>query len=306
MEFYDPSEELAVAQICQRVRESPDGEYNDWMPYQIESPSQMRVVVNWERQISFGARLPGQTSVTRLDPIQQFVKFREEIIRDFPSFVVIEEWNNELQDIETSTDWMFDLANAAHRHELKPVMGYGYHNSFQAGKRRAKRIGLVKLVEPASGIYVETSDSSQLYPAQDPDDEPRILKLLFIHNAAKPAPYRMRMFIKALRRVFIDDLKYSWAYGHCATVDQPDHPHNCTVDKRFERHSTWRIEMEDGTVEQYRESNLCWYWQTMGLLAAPSPETDNELTVGLMAESYSNELLKIAPKVWKQVFARAR
>jgi hypothetical protein len=40
----------------------------------------------------------------------------------------------------------------------------------------------------------------------------------------------------------------------------------------------------------------------MGMLAAPSPETDTELTVGLMSEDYRKALLDISPDVWTQVF----
>ena len=305
MEFYSPQEALSVSQLAQRVRESVDGEFNDWLPYQILDPSQMRVSLNWERMMGFGKSIPGQGAVTRLDPIQKYVKFREEIIRDYPAFVVIGGYGGQLDPkIETPTEWMVRLASSAVAHGLKPIMGYGHQNYMKGALRHTRRMGLMKVVEPASGIYAELSDSCQL-DTDDPDSETRIMKILFIHNSSRPAPFKVRRFIKALRRMLIDDLKYSWAYGHCATCDQPDHENNAPgCDQRFKRHSTWKITMDDGTVAKFRESNLCWYWQLMGMMAAPSPETDDELTVGLMSEGYRKTLLAISPDVWKQVFRK--
>jgi len=303
MEFYSPEEEAAVFQIAQRIRDSVDGEFNDWLPYQILDPSQKRVSFNWEQMMGFGRSIPGQGSVTRLDPIQQYVKFREEIIRDYPAFVVIGGYGGQLDPkIETPTAWMESLSSSAVDHGLKPLMGYGHQNYRKGALRHTRRLGLMKLVDPDSGINAELSNANQL-ETDDPDPGTSIMKILFIHNSSRPAPFKVRRFIKNLRRILVDDLRYSWAYGHCAVCDQPDHENNAPgCDKRFKLRSIWKIKMDDGTTAKFRESNLCRYWQLMGMLAAPSPETDSELTVGLMSEDYRKTLLDFSPGVWAQVF----
>ena len=160
-----------------------------------------------------------------------------------------------------------------------------------------KPLALLKLKGQNSALSAEIIDSNQIHGQTDH----KVIKILFIMNSGRVAPYKTKAFIAALHKILIYECGYDFAYGHVADCPQPDHKNNSIKDQRFRKHHEWELS-EDDWAHTYEISNLCHYWNLMGFMVTPSPEDAADLAVSFMSVKYKQHLTNLAAGMWAQVF----
>ena len=296
MEFYSKVEAKAVQQIASRVNEMREQEWQDWSPEQIINPSLRRYSFNHEVMFSFTS-IPGTRRIKRMTDIERWMAFQD-LLKEFPRFIQMgEEYANGSAD-EDQADWVEAITSAANTQNMTVGVGTAYQNQFSGGLRVAKPLAVMKLSDNESDIYAEVADNKQLGDT----GKHKTLKLLYIHNPGKVAPYRTKSFVRKLQEAFMVTCKYSLVYAHVADCDQPDKSHNAAKDKRFLTHHAWEVTVDDWAYS-YDISNLCHYWNIVcGFMVCPSPEDPADVCVCFMAKEYREYLFGLKPELAEQVF----
>ena len=298
MEWYAEDEKLALKMISERIGESPNGEWNDWWPDAVLEPTKRKFVTDYNLLLGIPGvtRRPGQSSVTRLGELDQWMSFRE-MLRNYPPFVSVVGFDGTVAG-GIETDWMERLEKACSGYEVSCCRGFGWANKAEGGKRVLSALGLFRIEDVKSSIYVELMDGAQL----DNDPDIQIMKILFLHNPGKVNPVGVRRFVDDLRSLIIDVVGYDIMYGHSANCDQKAHPHNSNVDKRFIKWGEMEIVLE-GKTTRYRISRLTRYWGLQSFLIFPSPEDIPELAIGVIGSKYKSRLIESSPEAWAQIDA---
>ena len=296
MEFYTKAEAKAVQQIASRVNEMREQEWRDWSPEQIINPSLRRYSFNHEAMFSFTS-IPGSRRIKRMTDIDRWMAFQD-VLKEFPRFIHMgQEYTSRRAD-EEQADWVEAIASAAETENMTVGVGTAFQNQFSGGVRVAKPLTVMKLSDNESDIYAEVADNKQLGDT----GKHKTLKLLYIHNPGKVAPYRTKSFVRRLREALLGTCGYSLVYAHVADCDQPDKKHNAARDKRFRTHHAWEVTV-DGWVHPYVISNLCHYWNIVcGFMVCPSPEDPADVCVCFMAKEYREYLFDLKPELAEQVF----
>jgi hypothetical protein len=296
MEFYSKAEAKAVQQIASRVNEMREQEWRDWSPEQIINPSLRRYSFNHEAMFSFTS-IPGSRRIKRMTDIDRWMAFQD-VLKEFPRFIQMgQEYANRSAD-EEQADWVEAIASAAESENMTVGVGTAYQNQFSGGVRMAKPLTVMKLSDVESDIYAEVADNKQLGDT----GKHKTLKLLYIHNPGKVAPYRTKSFVRRLREALLGTCGYSLVYAHVADCDQPDKKHNAARDKRFRTHHAWEVTV-DNWAHSYDISNLCHYWNIVcGFMVCPSPEDSADVCVCFMAKEYREYLFGLKPELAEQVF----
>ena len=296
MEFYSKAEAKAVQQISSRVNEMREQEWRDWSPEQIINPSLRRYSFNHEAMFSFTS-IPGSRRIKRMTDIDRWLAFQD-VLKEFPRFIQMgQEYANRSAD-EDQADWVEAIASAAETENMTVGVGTAFQNQFSGGVRVAKPLTVMKLSDNESDIYAEVADNKQLGDT----GKHKTLKLLYIHNPGKVAPYRTKSFVRRLREALLGTCGYSLVYAHVADCDQPDKKHNAARDKRFRTHHAWEVTV-DNWAHSYDISNLCHYWNIVcGFMVCPSPEDPADVCVCFMAKEYREYLFDFKPELAEQVF----
>jgi hypothetical protein len=296
MEFYSKAEAKAVQQISSRVNEMREQEWRDWSPEQIINPSLRRYSFNHEAMFSFTS-IPGSRRIKRMTDIDRWLAFQD-VLKEFPRFIHMgQEYANRSAD-EDQADWVEAIASAAETENMTVGVGTAFQNQFSGGVRVAKPLTVMKLSDNESDIYAEVADNKQLGDT----GKHKTLKLLYIHNPGKVAPYRTKSFVRRLREALLGTCGYSLVYAHVADCDQPDKKHNAARDKRFRTHHAWEVTV-DNWAHSYDISNLCHYWNIVcGFMVCPSPEDPADVCVCFMAKEYREYLFDLKPELAEQVF----
>ncbi|HBY70014.1 MAG TPA: hypothetical protein DEG69_21055, partial [Flavobacteriaceae bacterium] len=119
--------------------------------------------------------------------------------------------------------------------------GFAWQNEYSGSERIMRPISLLRLKDESSGLTAEIADSAQIHG----QTKHKTVKVFFIHNRKKVAPYKTKAFVAALREILINKSGYDFVYGHPAERDQESHPNNSLTDKRFKTHHTFEI-IDDG------------------------------------------------------------
>ena len=293
MEYYTSNEAQAVAQISRRVVDTRGREYEDWSPEEIINPKLKRYSYN--PSSNFLNPFENSRRVRKMDDLERWIAFRK-ILQAYPKFIEIDGYNGIIPS-ETGNDWVKMIESAASGHRMRCVRGRGYQNEHNQAERVLKPLALLKLKDQNSGLSAEIIDSNQIHG----QTEHKVIKILFIMNSGRVAPYKTKAFIAALRAILIDKCGYDYCYGHVADCPQPNHKNNAKKDQRFRKHHEWEL-YEDGWAHSYEISNLCHYWNLMGFLVSPSPEDYADVAVSFMSDKYKKYLTNLAAEVWVQVF----
>ena len=193
-------------------------EWRDWSPEQIINPSLRRYSFNHEAMFSFTS-IPGSRRIKRMTDIDRWMAFQD-VLKEFPRFIHMgQEYTSRRAD-ENQADWVEAIASAAETENMTVGVGTAFQNQFSGGVRVAKPLTVMKLSDNESDIYAEVADNKQLGDT----GKHKTLKLLYIHNPGKVAPYRTKSFVRRLREALLGTCGYSLVYAHVADCDQPDNP----------------------------------------------------------------------------------
>ena len=296
MKYYSEAEALAVQQIASRVKEMRGREWEDWSPEEILDPQTKRFIHN-DTNIDLRNPFSSFGKIKRLKDVDRWYEYQR-LLKEFPRFIhMSEEYVSQRAD-EEQADWVETITSAAETQNMTVGVGTAYQNEFFGAIRVAKPITVMKLSDVDSEIYAEVADNKQLGDT----GTHKVLKLLYIHNPGKVAPYRTKSFVRRLREAFMGQCEYSLVYSHVAECDQPDKRHNAAKDKRFLTHHAWEVTV-DGWAYSYDISNLCHYWNIVcGFMVAPSPEDPADVCVCFMAKEYWGYLFDLKPELAEQVF----
>ena len=293
MVYYSEKEALAVKQIAQRIMEMPGREWNDWSSAEVLNP-ELKQFIHEDINIDLRSPFRSLGKVKRLNSMDRWYVYQN-LLKDFPRFIHMDyQYKPGNKD---KIEWVDSMISAAKGHEMSVWIGKAYQNQFSGGVRVARPIKVVKLLDDKSDIYAEVADNKQL----GDNGKHKTLKLLYVHNEGKVAPYRTKSFVRRLREALMGQCEYSLVYSHVAECDQPDKRHNAAKDKRFLTHHAWEVTV-DGWAHSYVISNLCHYWNLMGFMVTPSPEDSADLAVSFMSDKYKQHLTNLAAGMWAQVF----
>ncbi len=293
MEYYTSNEAQAVAQISQRVADTRGREFEDWSPEEIINPKLKRYSYNPSMSLlnSFG----GSRRMKKLDDLERWIAFRK-VLQAYPKFIEIDGYDGGIPR-DTDDGWVKMVESAATGDGMGCVRGRGCQNEYDQAERVLKPLALLKLKDQNSGLSAEVIDSNQIHG----QTEHKVIKILFIMNSGRVAPYKTKAFIAALRAILIDKCGYDFCYGHVADCPQPNHKNNAKKDQRFRKHHEWELS-EDGWAHSYEISNLCHYWYLMGFMVTPSPKDAADVAVSFMSDKYKQHLTNLAAWMWTQVF----
>ena len=208
MEFYTKKESEAVRMVSDRVREHDDYEYEDFTPDQIINPKLKTHSFN--NSFSFVNPAGGRSRVKKLDDLERWIALRN-ILEKSPPFIEIVGYDSAIP-AGTDIKWINKVEKAAQSLQIAADRGFAWQNEYSHGERIMRPISLLRLKDESSGLTAEIADSAQIHG----QTKHKTVKVFFIHNRKKVAPFKTKAFVAALREILIN--KYISGSNYCKTA----------------------------------------------------------------------------------------
>ena len=292
MTFYERSEEKAVMELAERVKES-GGEWGGWGFEQIQNPAARKFDSGFNSFDIFAPKISGMGNPYKMNQFQIYGQFRD-LLESYPAFILLGEYKPLSHALN---EWDNKLVDASYEARMGVRIAESTLNHYRQGKRNSEPLKTVKIVNEENGINAEVVDARAVNPElNDP-----ILKILYIRNPGPPSPGAVRLFLWKLYEIAMVTCGYDLTFGHPSTMEQEDRPHNSEKDQRFKIRR--RVEIKYGDEShKYKISNLAQYWWLQGFDMFPSPEEPSDICVGWISEnSLAKRLAGEGGEVWNQI-----
>ena len=192
MEYYTSNEAQAVAQISRRIADTRGREFEDWSPEEIIQPKLKRYSYNPSSRVS-SILLVSSRRMRKTGRSRTVDRFSGKFYRPTPSSSRLTA-TTAASLRATEDGWVKMVESAASGDGMGCVRGRGCQNEYNQAERVLKPLALLKLKGQNSGLSAEIIDSNQIHG----QTEHKVIKILFIMNSGRVAPYKTKAFVAAL------------------------------------------------------------------------------------------------------------